>query len=65
MLIEAEQGVYGYDMGCQSIEFYPEPGTGAPLCNLYGGSVAQSIDTIIPQVPNLWYDLGCMVPPDA
>jgi hypothetical protein len=49
-------------MGCQSFEFYPEPGTGAPRCNLYGGSVSQSIDMIIPQVPNVWYDLGCTIP---
>ncbi|KAM3086600.1 hypothetical protein ACMFMG_000727 [Clarireedia jacksonii] len=53
------RGVYGIDAGCESYSFYPEPGTGAPRCDLYGGSVAQSLDSIIPQVPNVWFDLAC------
>ncbi|KAF7853899.1 hypothetical protein EAF04_010565 [Stromatinia cepivora] len=52
-------GVYGIDKGCVSYSFYPEPGTGAPRCDLFGGSVAQSLDSIIPQVPNVWFDLEC------
>ena len=39
-------------------DFYPEPGTGAPRCDLYGGSVAANLDSIS-NVPNVWYDLGC------
>jgi hypothetical protein len=50
-------------MGCESYEFYPEPGTGAPRCDLFGGSVAQSLASINQWVPNIWYDLGCGVPP--
>jgi hypothetical protein len=57
-----KQGIYGIDMGCLSIEFYPEPGTDAPRCNLYSEGVAESLDMIIPQVPNVWYDLGCGLP---
>ncbi|KAB8298997.1 hypothetical protein EYC80_001132 [Monilinia laxa] len=53
------RGVYGIDKGCVSYSFYPEPGTGAPRCDLFGGSVAQSLDSIIPQIPNVWYDLEC------
>ncbi|KAF5868014.1 uncharacterized protein Bfra_007209ia [Botrytis fragariae] len=52
-------GVYGIDKGCVSYSFYPEPGTGAPRCDLFGGSVAQSLDSIIPSVPNVWFDLEC------
>ncbi|RDW73968.1 hypothetical protein BP5796_07410 [Coleophoma crateriformis] len=52
-------GVYGIDMGCESYSFFPEVGTGAPRCDLYGGSVAQSLDSINDYVPNVWYDLGC------
>ena len=48
-------------MACRSIEFYPEPVTGAPRCNLYGGSVEQCLDMVIPEVPNVWYDVGCVV----
>lgn len=50
------------NMGCHSFEFYYEPGTGAPRCGLYSGSVAQGIDMIIPEVPNTWYDVSCVVP---
>ncbi|RAL66761.1 hypothetical protein DID88_007544 [Monilinia fructigena] len=31
------RGVYGIDKGCVSYSFYPEPGTGAPRCDLFGG----------------------------
>lgn len=58
---ENEQGIFGIDMGCKSFEFYPKPGTGTPRCNLYGASVAQSLDMIIHQVPNIWYVVGCIV----
>ncbi|KAL3424715.1 hypothetical protein PVAG01_03996 [Phlyctema vagabunda] len=53
------KGVYGISMGCESYSFYPEPGTDAPRCDLYGGSVAQSLDSINNYVPNVWYDLAC------
>lgn len=53
------QGVYGIHQGCVSYEFYPEEGTGAPRCALFGGSVADSLDSINRYVPNVWYDLGC------
>ncbi|KAI9642363.1 hypothetical protein NHQ30_009167 [Ciborinia camelliae] len=53
------RGIYGIDKGCVSYSFYPEPGTGAPRCDLFGGSVAQSLDSIIPSVPNVWFDLEC------
>ncbi|ESZ95851.1 hypothetical protein SBOR_3745 [Sclerotinia borealis F-4128] len=53
------RGVYGIDKGCVAYSYYPEPGTGAPRCDLFGGSVAQSLDSIIPQVPNVWFDLEC------
>jgi hypothetical protein len=59
---DMKQGIYGIDMGCVSYEFYPELGTGAPRCDLFGGSVAQSLYSINPYVPNIWYDLGCSVP---
>jgi hypothetical protein len=36
-------------MGCLSIEFYPEPDTDAPRCDLYSESVVRSLDMIIPQ----------------
>jgi hypothetical protein len=52
-------------MGCESYEFYPEPGTDAPRCDLFGGSVAQSLASINQWVPNIWYDLGCGVPPQG
>lgn len=48
------------DSSCESFDFYHEPGTGAPRCDFYTGSVAQSLDMIIP-VENTWYDLGCTV----
>jgi len=51
--------VYGIDQGCQSYDFYPEPGTGAPRCDLYGGSVADSLGRIDNYDPNLWFDLAC------
>ncbi|EPE25926.1 hypothetical protein GLAREA_01838 [Glarea lozoyensis ATCC 20868] len=38
--------VFGIDMGCESYTFYPEEGTDAPRCDLYGGSVAQSLDSV-------------------
>ncbi|TAQ88347.1 hypothetical protein B7494_g3325 [Chlorociboria aeruginascens] len=46
-------GVYGISMGCMSYDFYPEEGTGAPRCDLYGGSVAQSLDSTNNYVPNV------------
>jgi len=52
-------GVYGIDMGCRSYDFYPEEGTGEKRCDLYGGSVAQSLASINNYVPNVWYDLAC------
>lgn len=49
-------------MGCESYEFYPELYTEAPRCDLFGGSVAQSLDSVDPYVPNVWFDLGCGMP---
>lgn len=63
-MIHCFQGIFGMNMGCQSFDFYLEPGTGTPRCDLYSGSVSQSIDMIIPEVANMWYDVGCMVPMD-
>lgn len=49
------QFVYTYDAGCLSYEFYPEPGTNAPRCNLYGSNVKNSLQSVD---ANVWYDLG-------
>jgi len=54
--------IYGVNLGCRSFEFYPEPVTEAPRCDLYGGSVAQALYMVIPAVPNVWYDVGCAIP---
>ncbi|KAF4629206.1 hypothetical protein G7Y89_g8938 [Cudoniella acicularis] len=46
------------DTGCESFEFYPEPITDAPRCALYGGSEADSLGSVNPDVPNVWYDFS-------
>merc|ERR1712144_35704 len=45
--------------GCFSYSFYYEEGLGDARCDLFGGSVADSLDSIIPEVPRVWYDIGC------
>lgn len=47
---------------CLSYEFYPAAGTGSPRCNLYSASVADSIQSIVPGISNLWSDVGCGSP---
>ncbi|KAK2628354.1 hypothetical protein QTJ16_003000 [Diplocarpon rosae] len=49
----------GANDGCFSYSFYTQDGTGAPRCDLFGGSVADSLDSIIPEVTRIWYDVGC------
>ncbi|CAL3961889.1 unnamed protein product [Diplocarpon coronariae] len=49
----------GANNGCFSYSFYREEVTGAPRCDLFGGSVADSLDSIINEVPRIWYDVGC------
>jgi hypothetical protein len=63
LIDKRKQSVFGTDMGCQSYTFYPEEGTDAPRCDLFGGSVAQSLDSVNRWVPNVWFDLGCGAPP--
>ncbi|KAH7363814.1 hypothetical protein BKA65DRAFT_571761 [Rhexocercosporidium sp. MPI-PUGE-AT-0058] len=45
--------------GCFSYSFYQEEGLGDARCDLFGGSVADSLDSIIKEVPRVWYDIGC------
>merc|ERR1711977_572496 len=45
--------------GCFSYSFYYEEGLGDARCDLFGGSVADSLDSIIPEVPRVRYDIGC------
>ncbi|KUJ22878.1 uncharacterized protein LY89DRAFT_680959 [Mollisia scopiformis] len=53
---------YNYDGSCISYEFYPADGTGAPRCNLYSASVADSLESVNPYVPNVWSDVLCGSP---
>jgi hypothetical protein len=46
-------------MGCQSYEFWPQPGTGAPRCTLFGANVANTLQSVNDYIPNYFYDLGC------
>lgn len=56
------QNVWGFTEGCQSFNFYLEPGLGAPRCDLYAGTVAYEVASIAAYSPYTWFDLGCGEP---
>ncbi|KUI65950.1 Periaxin [Cytospora mali] len=51
--------VFGITEGCQSFNFYLEPGLGSPRCDLYAGTVAFEVASISPYEPYTWFDLAC------
>ena len=63
-LAKADRTKKDNDLGCLSYLFFFN-GAGAPRCNLYGGSVAQSIFDIQDAFEDYWwFDIGCG-PPSA
>lgn len=54
-----DQGVYGYGMGYQSYEFFHEPLTQAPRCNLFGANVENTLQSVNDSISDVLYDIGC------
>lgn len=53
------QNFFGITDGCQSFNFYYQPGLGSPRCDLYASVVAYELQSISPYEPYTWFDRAC------